>query len=318
MRFALTLFAISIGLWEPAGFQQESFAPHSIEVNLTTVLIPTNVYRKSDDTVVQGLGKDDFRIFEEGIEQPVISVSEENAPVALNILLDTSGSMRPKQQKKGSLAKVVDVIDPTDKLTPAIGGINTLLGYVYPDDVLSLTTFADKPVVAADFGTRPSQIGNAMTRIAAKGFTSLNESIRFVAKNMKSYMKGGGKLPANRILLILSDGEDTTSWIWDTDNAVVRDIQETGLRVYAVGIIRRIDLFKKLADATGGRVAVVEDASALSKVVPDLLREMHAQYQIGFDSKLPLDGKYRKVKVVLKDHPEYQVRWRPGYQAEVR
>jgi len=323
MRLALMLLAI-LGLGQAVGLQKENFSPvrdrpHVLEVNLTTVLIPANVNRKDDDTVVRGLSKDDFRIYEEGIEQPIVSVTEEDSPVALNILLDTSGSMRPKKPTRNSgRVNIVEALDPTDKLTPAIFGINTLLGYVYREDVLSLTTFADKPLLIGDFGTSPVQIERAMTRIDAKGFTSLNDSIRFVARNMKNYINDGGQLPPNRILLILSDGEDTTSWIWDTDNSVVKEIRETGLRVYAVGIIRRIDLFKKLAEATGGKVIVVDDASELSQVVPDLLREMHSQYQISFNSTLPLDGKYRKVKVTLKDHPEYSIRWRPGYQANAR
>jgi len=328
MRVALVLLSISMGLWQPAASQLELMTPsrnrpHVLEVNLTTVLVPTTVSRRDDDTVVRGLGKDDFRVFEEGIEQSIVSVSEEDAPVTLNILLDTSGSMRPKKTvRRGNGSAIgsleVEVLDQTDKLTPAIFGINTLLGYVYREDMLSLTTFAGKPVVVGDFGIRPEQIERALTRLEPKGLTSLNESIRFVAKNMARYEKDGGKLPENRILLIISDGEDTTSWIWDSDKSVVEDIRETGLRVYAVGIIERINLFKKLADATGGKVVVVNDTSTLSKVIPDLLREMHNQYQITFNSTLPLDGKYRKVKVTLNDHPEYQVHARPGYLAQVR
>jgi Mg-chelatase subunit ChlD len=208
--------------------------------------------------------------------------------------------------------------DPTDKLTAATLAINTLLGHVYQDDVLSLTTFADKPVAAGDFGIKPRQIEQVMARTEAKGLTSLNDSIRFVARNMDRYRKAGGKLPDNRILLILSDGEDTTSWIWDSDNSVVNEIRESGLRVYAVGIIKRVSLFRKLAEATGGKVVAVNDASELPAVVPELLRDMHHQYQIGFNSTLPLDGKYRKVKVSLKDHPDFQVLWRPGYYSQPR
>jgi Ca-activated chloride channel family protein len=312
-----------MGLWGPALTQLERLSPsrdrtHVVEVNLTTVLIPTTVFRKDDDTVVRGLGKDDFRIFEDGIEQEIVSVSEEDAPVTLNILLDTSGSMRPRKDKRDGVTYSLQTVDRTDKLTPAIFGINTLLGYVYPEDMLSLITFANKPVVVGDFGMRPAQIERAIARVEARGLTSLNESIRFVAKNMNRYMDGGGTLPANRILLILSDGEDTTSWIWDSDKSVVDDILETGLRVYAVGIMERVSLFKKLAEATGGKVVVVDDVSTLSRVIPDLLREMHNQYQIGFNSTLPLDGKYRKIRVTLKDHPEYQVLWRPGYYAQAR
>jgi Ca-activated chloride channel family protein len=318
MRLALVLFTISIGAMQPAGTQSDLLSrnqPHTVAVNLTTVLIPANVSRKEDGSVVRGLGKDDFRVFEDGIEQPVVSVSEEDAPVTLNILLDTSGSMRPKKSKESNGVYTIGLSDPTDKLTPALFGINTLLGYVYQEDLLSFTTFADKPVVVGDFGVRPEQIERATRRLQVGGLTSLNESIRFVARNMKSYLRAGGKLPDNRILLILSDGEDTTSWIWDSDNAVVNDIRETGLRVYAVGIIERIKLFQKLADATGGKVIVVNDASELPRVVPELLREMHNQYQVGFNATLPLDGRYRKVKVTLKNHPEYEVRSRPGYQA---
>jgi Ca-activated chloride channel family protein len=324
MRLALALLTITLGFSRPPITQLERLAPlpdqvHSLEVNLTEVLIPTTVFGKDDGTVVRGLGKDDFRIFEEGVEQPIASVSEEDAPVTLNILLDISGSMKPKTAgKRDGAADKIAMLDRSDKLTPAIFGINSLLDYVYQEDKLSLTTFADKATVVGDFGIKPEQIKRAMTRIEPGGLTSLNDSIRFVVKNMKRYANAGGKLPDNRILLILSDGEDTTSWFWDSDNAVVQDIQETGLRVYAVGIIERIKLFKKLADATGGKVIEVKDASELSTVVPDLLREMHNQYQIGFHSTLPLDGKYRKIKVTLKDHPEYQVFWRPGYKAQPR
>jgi Ca-activated chloride channel family protein len=324
MRLALALLTIISGLSQPALPQRPSLPSqsfreaHVLEVNLTEVLIPATVFRKDDHTVVRGLGKEDFRIFEERIEQPIVSVSEDDAPVALNILLDTSGSMKPATTGKQIRAANPSMLDQPDKLTLAISGIDALLGYVYREDQVSLTTFASKPVVVGDFGSTPQQIRRAMTRIKPGGLTSLNESVRFVARNMKRYMKDGGKLPDNRILLILSDGEDSTSWIWDSDNAVVEDIQESGLRVYAVGMIERTKLFRKLAETTGGKMIIVKDATELPHVIPDLLREMHTQYQVGFNSTQPLDGKYHKVKVTLKDHPEYEVFWKPGYTAQPR
>ena len=71
----------------------------TIGVNVDLVVIHTSVYDKNGH-FVGGLKKENFKLFEDGIAQSVGMFSQEDVPVSLGIILDTSGSMRTKIELK--------------------------------------------------------------------------------------------------------------------------------------------------------------------------------------------------------------------------
>jgi Ca-activated chloride channel homolog len=67
----------------------------AFRADTTLVLVPVSVTDPSNRYVL-GLGKDDLKLFEDGVEQKVTYFSNEDAPLSIGLLVDTSGSMGAK------------------------------------------------------------------------------------------------------------------------------------------------------------------------------------------------------------------------------
>ena len=85
-----------------------------------------------DGRIVTGLTKSDFRVFDEGQEQPVASLAAEEQPLDIILLFDISGSMRSKVKKVASAA-------------------HQALGELRRGDRVSLMTFNDSARLISSF-----------------------------------------------------------------------------------------------------------------------------------------------------------------------
>lgn len=294
--------------------QSISQSEHTLRVDVPLVIIPVTV-RDRGDLPVFGLDEEDFRLYEDGIERAVVSAPLESTQISLNILLDLSGSMRPRNipEKlwKGMISMGKFLVHEDSKVAVSIGALEQMLNNAYEDDVISFTTFARRTIQVGEFGITIRQLRQRMNTLEVGDSTWLNKSIQLVVREMKAYEKTGGILPTRKVLLIISDGVDSTVV---SDKRVVAELQESGVVVYGVGMIENPKLFQKLARESGGRVVVVSQYSELSQVMAEVSRDMHNQYFIAFTPGT-LDGKYHKVKITVPSHPEYKVLAKSGYTA---
>src|SRR5689334_17740283 len=76
-----------------------------------------------DGSIVRGLTKDDFRIFDEGVEHDVAVFADEPAPISVGVLIDTSGSMTG------------------ERIAAAIRAAGALGRSLQPNDLWSISTF---------------------------------------------------------------------------------------------------------------------------------------------------------------------------------
>ena len=87
----------------------------SLRVNTSLVLVPVSVTDASNRPVL-ALDKSSFRIFDNNIEQQVTSLAFEDTPVAIAVVFDMSGSMRPKMRKSRlALARLLETANPEDE-----------------------------------------------------------------------------------------------------------------------------------------------------------------------------------------------------------
>jgi len=336
MRFGLVVFlTVTLGHSSPLGqrqFRDERFAP-VIEVNVSNVLIPVNVTGQ-DGSQVFGLKPSDFSIFENKIEQKVVSLTREEVSISLSILLDVSDSMKPDRMPSklwygevasGGLrtfknAKITVALNVVDEVLADIDYFNHLKrdDPLRKDDIISFTTFAKDIVYSVDFGADIGRLKASLQHSIEVGTsTKLREGIKFAIADMKRHLREGGKLPTRRVLLIISDGVEVLPF-WYSDSALFRDIAETGLNIYAIGPIERDGLFDKMAEETGGKVYIVKNVHEVPDVVSRLLQDMHGQYLLGFESTFPPDGEWHKIRIRLPGYPDYQVSHKSGYYAEPR
>lgn len=263
----------------------------NIRLDVKLVLIPVSV---TDfwDRPVRGLREDSFRIFEDNVEQKIISFSHEEEPVSVGLIFDASGSMRKT-------------------IFHSIAAIEELFKTNLPGDEFFLVRFSDAPALVTGFTSDTGQILSALKQSHPEGWTALLDAICLGAHMVKSARN------PRRALFILSDGGDNNSRYHESE---IRDlVVESDVRIYAIGLFERPRFLSKIAAETGGRAVWVRKMGDLPDAVEKLSRELRSRYVLGYSPNNPQrDGKYRKVKVELAQPSApapLRVSWRQGYYA---
>jgi VWFA-related protein len=237
------------------------------------------------------LSRDHFRVLEDGVAQTIRSFSQEDSPVSLGLVFDTSGSMR-------------------GKLNASIESMRLLFQTRMDGDEYFVVQFADQPRLLGGFTPEPEEIRRRLGRLEAHGWTSLLDALALAVHQMK-YAQN-----ARRALLVLSDGNDNNSRY---SEAEIRNmIIESDVRVYAIGVGHRAGFLEQIAEETGGKVLIARHTGDLPDVVQTLSREIRTQYVVGYSSQSWNDGKYHKVKVEVlppPGSPALRASWRRGYYA---
>lgn len=261
----------------------------NLRLDLKMVLVPVTV-SDSMDRPITNLSRDNFRLLEDGVEQTITSFSQQDAPVSLGLLFDSSGSMK-------------------NRLDASVEALKLLFRTTIPGDEFFVVQFSDQARLLGGFTSEPNVIHKRLGRVEAKGWTALLDAIALGAHQMKSARNGG------RVLLILSDGSDNNSRF---SEAEIRSmVVEGDLRVYGIGLSHRPKLLQQLAEQTGGKVLIAQNVSELPDVVERLSRDVRSQYLLGYSStNSHNDGKYHQLKVELlptPGAPPLRASWRRGY-----
>lgn len=275
-----------------------------IVVNTTLVVIPVTVTDPSNRFVL-GLEKEDFQLFEDGVEQKIVHFSGEDAPLSVGILIDTSGSMDLKMQTSFRAA-------------------SEFLKTMNAQDEAFLIQFSDQAQLVEPFTSNMQEIQNQMASLKAGGLTALLDAIQVGVQEMKK-----AKNP-RKALIVVSDGGDNHSRYTPAD--IKNIVKEADTQVYAMGvfepnlfpglpaeIVSGPKLMAQIADQTGGRAFGASDFSQLPDIAQKIAIELRNQYVLGYYPKNEdRDGKYRKVEVKVRPQkglPALKARWRLGYYA---
>lgn len=289
-----------------------------ISVLLAALVLSTTILAQSDDDVitvdssvvvinaavtgpdakaVTGLRRSQFRVFEDGVEQPIDTFGAEETPFAAVILLDTSGSMEQRVNLARSAA------------------IEFLYG-LRADDNCAIYHFDSKVKLVQDF-SNSRDIREQIFDLKADGMTALNDAV-FKAAEVLS------KRPERRrAIIVLSDGMDTISGrnadkalkaalavnanIYTVDMAPV----DTGarLRMQNQGVLRNF------AEKTGGRFIATPGGVAMREAFKRIVEELGGQYTITYQpTNTAKDGKWRSIEVRIS-RPNLTIRARKGYNA---
>ncbi len=259
----------------------------------------TNVF----GTPVTHLHKEDFKVFEDGVEQPITNFSLEDAPLSIGLLFDNSGSMRNKRTKATEAAAA-------------------FFKTANPQDEFFLIEFSDRPKLTVPFTSDPAEVYDRIAHARPFGRTSLLDAIHMAMGHMKHARN------TRKALVILSDGGDNRSR--HTPREIKSAMLESDLQVYAMGIFDPEDmpkhsleeqngpkLLEELAADSGGReypVTNLNDLPSISARIGDQLRN---QYLLGYTpSNSERDGKYRIINLRVTAQPELpdlRVYYRHGY-----
>jgi VWFA-related protein len=279
----------------------------------TTVVNVFATVRDRHNGIISDLGKDDFKIYEDGVEQKVQYFTKEvDMPITLGILMDTSGSMDrmlPAEQDAASRF-VREILRKKDEA----------MVISFDLDVNLLADFTEDPSVLehAIHETRINAAGPVITpgTVPQNGAigTDLYDAIYLACHDELANEAG------RKGVIILTDAEDNGSKV-SVDDAI--EAAQRADAVIHVILIR--DYFATtgvgpgvahhMAEETGGRVIDVHNDSSLEKAFDEISQELRSQYVLGYyPSNTKRDGTFRKIKVDV-DKPDTKVLARKGYYA---
>jgi len=269
------------------------------------VLIPVTV---TDDVnrFVLGLQKEDFQLFEDGVEQNVSMFSGEDAPLSVGVLFDKSASM-------------------SYKLGSSRDAITQLLNALNKEDEAFLVEFADLATLSVGFTGNTGEIRSVLKNAQASGMTALLDAVNTGLVEMKEAKN------SRKAIVVVSDGGDNRSHY--TAAQIESLVRAADVQIYAMGVFEPVfssaltpeeisgpRLLSEIATQTGGRAFAAAVPGDMPSVATRIAVELRNQYVLGYYPKNKLrDGKYRNVEVRVASPPglgsPLKVHWRLGYYA---
>lgn len=341
------------GANRPAGQQQQTQQPAEqtgpeevdagdvIKVNTTLITIPVSVMDR-DGRYVPNLNKQDFRIWEDGVEQEVAFFASVEKPFSVFLLLDTSPST------KFRLDEIQDA---------AISFVNQLRS----DDKVMVVSFNDNIKILSELTNDRSKLHRAIRKAHTDDGTRLYDTVDMV---MNQHMS---RAPGRKAVVLFTDGVDTTSKR-GTFQSTVTDAQELDALIYPVRYDTSMDVdngipqggtvdvwgqilggifgggrrsnrrggggggggggwprgrgddygladqyLRQLAASTGGRLYEADTTQNMSYAFANVAEELRRQYSLGYYPKRPPQPGQRREVRVRTNQPNLAVRARDSY-----
>jgi VWFA-related protein len=302
-----------------------------ISVSTAEVMLPVTV-RDANGQLVTTLTRDNFRVFEDGREQPLSDLALRRVPVDVVLMVDASSSAAAN----------------LDDFRRAVEGFALKLS---PDDRISLIKFDDRVELLQDWTQSRVQLRRSLRRIVPGVFTRFNDALLLASREQLAHARG------RHAVIVLTDGIDSGQG-YSTLEAALRALLEAQATIYVVSnteierqrkraeldsllastpsVVRFNELrigdlreglrvldvsehnLAQLTAATGGRLykpSSFDELDATYREVADELRHQYALYYTPLNKSR--DGRFRRVRVETTV-PSQKVSARIGYFAPGR
>jgi Ca-activated chloride channel homolog len=256
---------------------------------------------------VDSLPPDAFHVSEDRVEQKLVVARQEDVPVSMGIIVDSSGSMMEKRSRVNAAAL-------------------TFVKTSNPQDEAFVVNFNDEYYLDTvdDFTSDINQIKDALARFDPRGSTALYDAIIGSADHLKKAHRD------KRVLLVITDGEDNASK--NTLADTIRIVQHSDAIIYAVGLFGKDEkrsetrkaraALQALADATGGLAYFPEAVDDTEAICTEIARDIRNQYTLAYyPTNSKQDGTFRTLSVTVTppaniNRGKLTVRTRAGYYAK--
>ena len=251
----------------------------------------------ADGLPVNGLTREQFRVFEDGKEQPISFFAAEETPFAAVILLDTSGSM----EQRVTLARSAAIA--------FLDGLRT-------SDVAAIYRFDSKVELVQGF-SNSRDVAERFFDLKARGMTALNDALYQAAQDL------AGRPEKRRAIIVLSDGEDNFSGrsgdkALKAALAADASIYTVDMSAVQIGAAKRVQnqgVLKNFAERSGGTFIATPGGAAMRSAFKTIVEELGQQYTVGYQpANSAADGKWRALELRVS-RPNLKIRTRRGYYA---
>jgi len=262
------------------------------------VVLPISVADKNGKLVTD-LKQNAFKVFENGVEQPIKIFKREDVPVSLGIIIDNSGSMKEKRQKVEIAS--LDMVKASN-----------------PQDEIFIVNFNDEAWLDVPMTSDIKAMQAGVERIDSRGGTAMRDAISMSI----DYLKKEGKRQ-KKVLLVITDGNDNASTI-NLEKLVSR-AQQNEVLLFAIGLLNEEErhearIAKRALDTiareSGGLTFYPKGMADVDQIALQVAHEIRNQYTIAYSPTVPqMDGSFRQIKVTVNGPGHPLVRTRTGYYA---
>ncbi len=265
-------------------------------VSSRLVLVPVTVVDRNGRPAVD-LEREHFSVSEDSQPREIASLTREEAPVALGLVVDLSGSMN-------------------GKLKQAIAATRAIAELADSADEVFLMTFGDRPEMRVGFARGAGRIAYGLVGAQANGDTALIDAVYQALHEVRASSH------RRRVLAVISDGGDNASRYSQAE--LKRLALEADVQIYGISIVesardrdqrRGAFLLEELAEITGGLHFTIRNRADLPPMAERLARAMKDVYTIAYKPGEGSPGKWRRIRIsVTPPTPErLKVYARSGY-----
>jgi Ca-activated chloride channel family protein len=268
-------------------------SPDSLVLNVTVA--------NEKGVLSRGLSAENFSITVDKQPQKILSLSDQDVPASIGILIDDSGSQYVAPPDGASLR---------DLLKPAL---ERFFKASNPANEYFVVLFNNKVRVEQDWTTDPQAVLKTLDSLTFKKYTSVYDAMTLALDKVKTGRN------AKHVLLVISDGDDNSS---KKGFKAVRDkLKASDVSLYSTGVNLReympgnywnpeegVKRLEELSAASGGRAFFTKNQSVpadLNQVFELIATELRAHYQLVIAPE-PQDpkAKWRKIKIEAKQGTE--------------
>jgi Ca-activated chloride channel family protein len=258
---------------------------------------------------ITGLDRQAFQVLEDGREQELLQLVGEDSPLAVALLIDTSGSA------------LASDLERWRKLTLDMAEA------LHVSDTLAIYTFANGQVeLTRDYSSDNSELKKVFDNIKAGGNSPMYDAVIRAAADLRK------RPEKRRALVLLTDGSDSGS------KASLRDAEQqtflAGVSVYPIDLINTTktsrgsverqaaaQTLEQIATETGGRYlttpggfSITGSRGKLKKVLNELVGELHTQYTVVYEPENGRRaGRWRTIQIRM-EQSDLSARTRLGYR----
>ncbi|HET8782850.1 MAG TPA: VWA domain-containing protein [Pyrinomonadaceae bacterium] len=269
----------------------------------------------NDNKGVNSIRKEQIHVFEEGIEQTIVSIEPDERPVDLVLALDSSGSLN---RVFGSALKAGQLVVQNRRPVDQIALVRFVSTHII-EKVQEFTTDNNALLKGLD--------GSYLEAGQSAVVDALYVSAQYVAEHNNS---NEGR---RKVVVIITDGEDRASYYKESD--LLKLLREQGVQVFVVGLVAELDehsgfinrasprskaekLMRNVAEESGGRVFFPQNKEQLINSTVEVILDLRAQFRIKYRSTIDASKKgFRKVdvKFVSTDNEKRKLVVPRGYYA---
>jgi len=279
----------------------------TLKVDVSMVLVEATV-RDDKGRIASDFKPEDFRVFEDGVEQRISYFSRDELPLAVALVVDGSSS-----------------------IAPVLGELHhaayDTLSQLKPEDQIALYAFAAHPERLVDLTTDRNAIADGIMEIGSTGGTNIADALHHAIDYLGQEARG-----RRHAVIMISDNQPTAKGEYSGDD-VIRLALETQTIVYSVRVGRtRLEgtvddpgwipgarWVNRIMDETGGEIIDMAAVGSAQKAMAAVIARLKQRYTLGYQSSNPRrDRAFRAVEVLLSSraqdpkHP-YRIFARHGY-----